>query len=67
MGVNMKKFLFLISCLVLFGFAGCKKDAEVEKQNYSITITNICEEDILFKRLKLRLLFKLIFRSFVSS
>ena len=43
----MKKFLFLISCLVLFGFAGCKKDAEVEKQKYSITITNICEEDIL--------------------
>ena len=42
----MKKFLFLISCLVLFGLTGCKKD--VEKQKYSITITNTCDEDILF-------------------
>ena len=27
MGVNMKKFLFLISCLVVFGLVSCKKDA----------------------------------------
>ncbi len=41
----MKKFLFLISCLVLFGLTGCKH--EVEKQSYSVTITNNCSDDIL--------------------
>lgn len=41
----MKKFLFLISCLVLFGLTGCKH--EVEKQSYSVTITNNCSDDII--------------------
>ena len=41
----MKKFLFLISCLLVFGLTGCKKD--VERQSYSVTITNNCSVDIL--------------------
>ena len=41
----MKKFLFLISCLVVFGLVSCKKD--VERQSYSVTITNNCSVDIL--------------------
>ena len=43
----MKKFLFLISCLVLFGLAGCKHDEEPQKQSYTITVINECSDSII--------------------